>query len=81
MADTSAPDAPAVTGSVAFYKRPEPLDRNRHDKLGVVRNQTPFLFARTTNIVPITMSELAAAALYLAALSLTRAAGRVTSPL
>jgi hypothetical protein len=61
MADTS--QAPAVTGQVAFYKRPEPLAPDRHGRLGVKRIDKPFLFAQGTHVVPITIGEFASAGL------------------
>jgi hypothetical protein len=63
MADTSGSGGAAVTGSVAFYKRPEPLAPDRHGKLGVKRIDKPFLFAQGTHLVPITIGEFASAGL------------------
>lgn len=52
-----------VTGSVAFYKRPEPLAADKHGKLGVSRQAKAFVFAKQTHVVPLTLGEFAAAGL------------------
>jgi hypothetical protein len=52
-----------VTGTVAFYKRPEPLAPDRHGTLGVMRMAKPYLFAKTTHVVPLTVGEFSHAGL------------------
>jgi hypothetical protein len=57
MAESSGSGAPIVTGSVAFYRKPEPLAADRHGKLGVIRQEKPYLFVKDTYVVPITFGE------------------------
>ncbi len=53
-----------TTGSLLFYKQPEPLNSEVHGNLGVTLDQAhPFLFAKETQLVPITVAEFASAAL------------------
>ncbi len=61
MADTGG--QPEITGSVLFFKRPEPLSNERHGRLGVKRSTAPLAFAREAHVVPVTVGEFAAAAL------------------
>ena len=62
MSDTQAPESP-ITGNVLFYKQPEPLNSDRHGKLGVNPAEKPFAFVGVTNAVPLTVTEFSPAAL------------------
>ena len=46
-----------VTGSVLLYHNPEPLDAERHAKLGLRRSPTPFGFAAGQHYVPLNVNE------------------------
>jgi hypothetical protein len=65
MTDTTAANANAspLTGNVLFYGKPEPLSVETHGKLGVDPVEQPYSFAASTNIVPLTVTEFAPAAL------------------
>ncbi|PHS27388.1 MAG: peptidase [Robiginitomaculum sp.] len=53
-----------TTGNLLFYKNPEPLNSEAHSHLGITADsKNPYGFARDTQLVPITVSEFAAAAL------------------
>ena len=52
-----------LEGNVLFYKNPEPLDPSLHGGLGVNPAEKPYAFVAKTNIVPLTVTEFAAAAL------------------
>jgi len=58
-----SPTAPQMTGSVLFYKNPEPLTPEDHGKLGVKRVDHPFSFAANTHVVPVAVTEFAPAGL------------------
>lgn len=63
MADTDT-GMIETSGNLLFYKNPEPLNKDKHAKLGITPNtKDPFAFAKTTQIVPVTVAEFAAAAL------------------
>lgn len=62
MTDTTA-NAAALSGNVLFYGKPEPLSFEAHGGLGVKAIDTPYRFAATTNIIPLTVTEFAPAAL------------------
>ncbi|MDQ8029194.1 MAG: SapC family protein [Brevundimonas sp.] len=61
MTDTTA--QPGLTGNVLFYSQPEPLTVETHGKLGVNPVDKPYAFAGVTNLVPLTVTEFAPAAL------------------
>jgi hypothetical protein len=61
--DIPAPGAAPISGNALFYSRPEPLNVQAHAKLGLRRIDKPFLFAATTQAVPMTVSEFVAASL------------------
>jgi len=46
-----------ITGSVLLYVNPEPLDAQRHAKLGLRRSPTPFGFAAGQHFVPLNVNE------------------------
>jgi hypothetical protein len=46
-----------ITGAVLLYQSPEPLDLNRHAKLGLRRTPTPFGFAAKQHFIPINILE------------------------
>jgi len=52
-----------LEGTVLFYSNPEPLDPALHGGLGVNPTDKPYAFVAQTNIVPLTVTEFAAAAL------------------
>jgi len=52
-----------LEGNVLFYTNPEPLDAGLHAALGVNPADKPYAFVGKTNIVPLTVTEFAAAAL------------------
>lgn len=60
------PGAPAggaqLTGSVLFYKKPEPLSPEAHGNLGVKQIDQPFGFLREAHAVPVTVTEFGMAA-------------------
>lgn len=62
MSDTQAPESP-ITGNVLFYNQPEPLNLERHGKLGVNPADKPYGFVGVTNAVPLTVTEFSPAAL------------------
>jgi hypothetical protein len=55
--------ANGLTGSVLFYSQPEPLNKELHGKLGLVRTTNPYRFAAQGHVVPITVTEFGPAAL------------------
>lgn len=54
---------PGVTGSVMFYKQPEPLNKETHGALGMSPVETPFAFTADAHILPLTVPEFPIAAL------------------
>lgn len=48
---------PGLTGSVLFYKNPQPLSAEQHGGLGVKPVDNPFEFLRTAHAVPVTVTE------------------------
>ena len=63
MADTNTGTV-ETSGNLLFYKNPEPLNSDVHGNLGITADlKHPYAFAKTTQIVPITVAEFAAAAL------------------
>jgi hypothetical protein len=52
-----------VTGSVMFYRQPEPLNKDSHGGLGVTPVDTPFAFTAEAHILPLTVPEFPVAAL------------------
>src|SRR5690606_39821541 len=62
LSDTQATDSP-LSGNVLFYNQPEPLNVERHGKLGVNQAEKPYAFVGSTNLVPLTVTEFAPAAL------------------
>lgn len=56
-------DAPSISGNLPFYKNPEPLNAEKHGKLGLKHTAQPLGFASNTHIVPITVGEFGASAL------------------
>jgi hypothetical protein len=63
METTSLPQGSEITGNVLFYQKPEPLSRDTHGKLGLRTVDKPFGFAANTNVVPLTVTEFAPAAI------------------
>jgi len=62
MTTTTAPATSPISGSVLFYKQPEPLSPELHGKLGVVQSDHPFSFAKVGHAVPLTVGEFPLAA-------------------
>jgi hypothetical protein len=62
MTDTTA-NATPLSGNVLFYGKPEPLSLEAHGKLGVEGVDQPYAFVARTNVVPLTVTEFAPAAL------------------
>lgn len=52
-----------LEGNVLFYSNPEPLDPALHGGLGVNPTDKPYAFVAQTNVVPLTVTEFAPAAL------------------
>ncbi|MDR3508885.1 MAG: SapC family protein [Caulobacteraceae bacterium] len=46
-----------LSGNVLLYNRPEPLDAERHAKLGMRRSETPFSFAASQHFIPLHVGE------------------------
>lgn len=65
MTDTtaSAQATGDLTGNVLFYTKPEPLSVDAHGKLGVDPVERPYGFVAQSNVVPLTVTEFAPAAL------------------
>ena len=64
MTTTTAQQTPMgqLTGSVLFYKQPEPLAKELHGKMGVKRMDGPFKFAKEGHAIPLTVGEFPLAA-------------------
>ena len=63
MTDTTATANAALSGNVLFYGKPEPLSVEAHGALGVDPVEKPYGFVTQTNLVPLTVTEFAPAAL------------------
>lgn len=64
MTDIQTPHAQAqLTGTVLFYSRPEPLNKEQHANVALKQLERPFAFAAGANVVPLTVTEFAPAAL------------------
>ena len=63
MVETVVTGVPELTGEVLLYAKPEPLSKELHASLGVTQMETPFGFARTAHVAPLTVTEFALAAL------------------
>ena len=61
MTDTTS--TAALSGNVLFYGKPEPLSSEAHAGLGVNPVDKPYGFVAKTNLVPLTVTEFAPAAL------------------
>lgn len=62
MTDAIQANSP-LSGNVLFYSQPEPLSAEAHGKLGVTPADKPYAFVAQTNVVPLTVTEFAPAAL------------------
>jgi hypothetical protein len=62
MTDTTSAQG-ALSGNVLFYSQPEPLSVDTHGRLGVDPVAKPYAFVGSTNLVPLTVTEFAPAAL------------------
>lgn len=64
MTDTNPAQASGnISGNVLFYSQPEPLTVEAHGNLGLNNPVKPYAFVGLTNIVPLTVTEFAPAAL------------------
>lgn len=63
MTDTTSQASGPLSGNVLFYTQPEPISFDAHGKLGVTPADKPYAFVAQTNIVPLTVTEFAPAAL------------------
>lgn len=64
MTDTIAnAQSGPLSGNVLFYSQPEPLSVDAHGSLGVNPVDKPYAFVGQTNLVPLTVTEFAPAAL------------------
>jgi hypothetical protein len=54
---------PAISGAAPLYVRPEPLNFEQHQKLGLKQTDMPFGFVAHQHFVPLLAGEFAAAAL------------------
>jgi hypothetical protein len=61
--DLPAADA-ATSGEELFYANIEPLDPQRHGRLGMMRSDDPFAFASKQAFVPLQASEFGQAAIH-----------------
>ena len=61
---TSIPENNQLQGQVLFYSNPEPLDAQKHAKLGLRTTDRPFSFAAKQHFVPLHVTEFAMAALH-----------------
>lgn len=52
----------AVSGNVMFYKNPQPLTKETHEKFGVKQVDKPFEFMAEQHFLPLTAPEFGAAA-------------------
>lgn len=62
MEQTQEP-AGQISGQVLFYTQPEPLSKETHGNLGVVRMDKPYGFAAQGHVVPLTVAEFGMASL------------------
>jgi hypothetical protein len=60
---TPPPANPQLEGQVLFYKNPEPLDAQKHGRLGLRTTDRPFSFAAKQHFVPLHVPEFGPAAL------------------
>lgn len=63
MTDQTISTSAQLTGNVLFYQQPEPLSPETHGKLGVNPIDKPWGFLAASHVVPLTVTEFAAAAL------------------
>jgi len=63
MTDTPPQGAAQVQGNPILYSRPEPLNAQAHQGLGVRRIDRPFGFAAAANVVPVVVTEFPQVAL------------------
>lgn len=56
------PAAPQLEGTMFLFTKPALLNKDQHGKMGVTRPDRPFAYAEKIRAVPLTLSEVAAAA-------------------
>ena len=59
----TTPANAGISGTVLFYKQPEPLSPELHGKIGVKNMDGPFGFAKEGHAIPLTVGEFPAAAM------------------
>ena len=64
MATDTPPAQAGLTGQVLFYANPEPLDAERHGKLGMNNSDSPYSFAAGQHFVPLHVGEFGPAAVH-----------------
>lgn len=57
MAKETQNGSAAISGQVPLYKKPEPLSKETHSKLGLKKVDKPFEFLAETHFIPVTASE------------------------
>ncbi len=60
---SDAPGTPEITGTIPFYKKPEPLSAEAHAGLGLKKIEQPWGFVREAHVVPVTVGEFGPVAL------------------
>lgn len=63
MVETVAGAVPQLSGELMLYSKPEPLSKEMHGELGVKQTDTPFAFAASAHVAPLTVTEFALSAL------------------
>ena len=61
--DAGTPPNP-IAGQVLFYEQPEPLDAQRHARLGMMNTDRPFGFASKQHFIPIHVGEFGPASIH-----------------
>ena len=62
-ANDPSPNASPISGQVLFYSQPEPLDAQRHARLGMKITDRPFSFAAKQHFIPLHVGEFGPAAI------------------
>jgi len=64
MATDATANASPLSGQVLFYTNPEPLDAQRHAKLGMNNSDNPYSFAANQHFIPLHVGEFGPAAVH-----------------
>jgi hypothetical protein len=62
-ANDLSPNISPISGQVLFYSKPEPLDAQRHARLGMKVTDRPFRFAAKQHFIPLHVGEFGPAAI------------------